>query len=87
MGLIGSIDAGVGSDRSQSVDQLATASCANYQREVFTTGRDFGLKSHVLAVNVLNDLYGGTATTDKNLCVRQAGSTAGAAAAPPTIIP
>jgi hypothetical protein len=71
----------------QQIDgvQVADASRTNYQREVFTIRGDFGLGPHFVTVDFLNDLYGGSATTDRNLYVSQAGSTVGADPGPPVI--
>jgi Ca-dependent carbohydrate-binding module xylan-binding/Cellulase (glycosyl hydrolase family 5) len=47
----------------------ATASHAATASQSFTFNGDFGTGSHAVAVNFLNDAYGGTAATDRNLYV------------------
>ena len=47
----------------------ATASHASGTSQNFTFKGDFGAGSHAVAVNFLNDAWGGTAATDRNLYV------------------
>ena len=44
-----------------------TASQGSGQTETFTLKGDFGLGAHDLAVSFLNDAYGGSPSTDRNL--------------------
>ncbi|MGI4799883.1 MAG: carbohydrate-binding domain-containing protein, partial [Janthinobacterium lividum] len=58
----------------------ATASHAAGQSQAFTLTGNWGLGQHAVAVNFLNDAYGGSASTDRNLYVTGAsydGSTGG----------
>ena len=49
--------------------QSITASHANGQTQAFTFKGDFGVGKHAIAVNFLNDAWGGSAATDRNLYV------------------
>jgi beta-glucanase (GH16 family) len=49
--------------------QTVTASRAAGQEQVFNVRGDFAAGSHVVLVSFLNDAYGGTADTDRNLFV------------------
>lgn len=51
--------------------QTAQASHAAGQDQVFNLSGDFGSGQHVVAVTFLNDQYGGSAATDRNLYVDQ----------------
>jgi beta-glucanase (GH16 family) len=50
--------------------QTATASHAAGQWQDVTLAGDFGAGAHKVAVNFINDAWGGTATTDRNLYVQ-----------------
>jgi endoglucanase len=47
--------------------QTVTASHANHAEQEFDVRGTFGSGSHVVAINFLNDAYGGTSSTDRNL--------------------
>lgn len=49
--------------------QTVTANHAAGQTQTFNVLGTFGVGSHTVAVNFLNDAYGGSATTDRNLYV------------------
>ena len=49
--------------------QTATASHAGGQSQLFNVRGSFAAGSHTVTVNFLNDAYGGTAQTDRNLYV------------------
>ena len=49
--------------------QTATALHSSGQDQLFTVLGDFGIVPHTLTVNFLNDAYGGTPDTDRNLYV------------------
>lgn len=52
--------------------QTATASRAAGQSQTYNVAGTFGAGSHAVAVNFLNDAYGGSASTDRNLFVNSA---------------
>lgn len=49
--------------------QTATASHAAGQDQIFDVEGNFSLGKHAIAIDFLNDAYGGTASTDRNLYV------------------
>ena len=51
--------------------QTATASHALAEQQSFLVNGSFGVGTHVLGVNFLNDAYGGTSDADRNLYVDQ----------------
>ena len=54
--------------------QTATASHALGDSQLFTLNGDFDTGSHTVVATFLNDAYGGTSTTDRNLYVDSVGS-------------
>ena len=49
--------------------QTATASHASGQSQTVTFNGNWGSGAHKVSVNYLNDVYGGTSSTDRNLYV------------------
>jgi hypothetical protein len=52
--------------------QTALASHASGQEQAFTVNGTFGSGTHTVSVNFLNDAYGGSSSTDRNLYVDSA---------------
>ncbi len=52
--------------------QTALAAHASGQEQAFTVNGTFGSGTHTVSVNFLNDAYGGSASTDRNLYVDSA---------------